>query len=397
MFQQYLQVNDLKSQVDLLNEIAYAYRRISPDSTLQYAELALTKASQLQDSAAIAYAYKNKGIGLFKAGDKPDSIVYYYQKAITFAEAANDYYTQAACLNNIGLIRIGDREFNEAVQYFLKGVNVFDEHIKEENFLKALMLGNIGTAYTNDGDNARGITYYERSLAMAERINDKVIPSIFVDQLALARIEEGDLEGAEQDIISLMPLNDELGDFESKAETLLILAKIKTKQGKYKEAQESLWEAYDITVERDFTRNQTQALLQLAQSFEGQGQVDSALLYGQQAIDLGRTSGYYTITVEAMSLMASIYADNEDWQKAYEYAQSQFEIEQRSRDVSKQRIADDLEAKYQNEVRLAEIERLSEEQAAQQRRIYGLLILVSLILLVLAGMLYQYYQREIAT
>lgn len=397
MLLQYDQAQDAKSQLALLNEIAYAYRRITPDSTLRYAELALRQAFSIQDTTAIAYAYKNKGIGLFKSGAEPDSIVFYYQKAIFFAEHANDHYTQAACLNNIGLTCIANREFNEAIQYFLRGVEIFDEHIKEESFLKALMLGNIGTAYTNDGDHSRGITYYERALAMAERLDNKVIPSIFVDQLAMAKMEAGDLVGAENDILSLMPLQDEIGDFESKAEALLIYSEIKVAKDEFEEARAQAWEAYLLAREREFTRIQTQSLVCLAQSFQGLRQIDSTIWYGQQAIELGTKSANYSLTVQALELMAKVQADNENWQEAYKYKLAQLEIQERSRSVSKQRIAEDLEAKYQNQLRLAEIERLNEEQVAQQYRIYGLMVVVSLVLLILVGMLYQYNQKVIVT
>ncbi len=397
MLRRYEYTTDLTNQVAILNEVAYAYRRISPDSTLHYAQLALDKATELGDPGALAYAYKNKGIGLFKMGSDQDTIVAYYLKAIEFAEEAEDYYTQAACYNNIGLISLADLAYNEATQYFLSGVKIFDEHIAGDNFLKALMLGNIGTSYHRDGDNTRGIPYYEQALAMATRIGNKTIPSIFVDELARARMEEGNLEGAERDIISSMPLHDELGDMESKTESLLAWAEVKIMKSEFQAARDHAFAAYQVAKERAFLRNKKQALTRLAQAYQGLGKLDSAVYFAREAISVQEPGQMYSLNQDATSLLTKLYAQQEKFDTAYYYAQQELALERLNRDETKQRIADDLEAKYQNEQRQAEIERLSTERRRQQERIYGLVALVLLILFVLGGMIYQYRQKVLAT
>lgn len=397
MLRRYENTPDLAAQVAILNELAYAYRRVSPDSTLFYAQLALGKATELGDPAGLAKAYKNKGIALFKMGGDQDTIAANYLKAISFAEKAEDYYTQAACYNNIGLISLADLAYNEALLYFLKGVKIFDDHIAGDNFLKALMLGNIGTSYHRDGDSASGIPYYEQAMAMAERIGNKTIPSIFADELASARMREGDLQGAERDIISLMPLQDELGDMESKIETLLTWSELKIIKSEYTAARDYAFAAYEIAKERDFVRNQKQALTRMAQAYQGLGKLDSAANCAKEAIAVQQPGQIYSLNQEAISLLTRIYAQQEKFDTAYHYAQRELALERLNRNEAKQRITADLEAKYHNEQVQAEIKRLSIERRRQQDSIYGLLALVLLILLVLGAMIYQYRQKVLAT
>ncbi|MEL6970043.1 MAG: ATP-binding protein [Bacteroidota bacterium] len=397
MLHLYQQTEELDLQVALLNEVAFTYRRVFPDSMLYYARLALDKALELEDDAALAYAYKNNGIGLYKLGGNPDSCIHYYKKAIDYAERAQDYYTQAACYNNIGVIKQREVLYNEAVNYFLLGVQVFDDHINGDHFLKALMLGNIATAHHRDGENQKGIPYYESSLAMAERIQNKTIPSIFVDELARARMEEGDLAGAERDILALMPLHDELGDYESKTETLITYAEVLLAKGNYTDAYDIAEQAYEIALEKDFTRNQAMALTRLAQASVGIGEMDRAVMYAQWAGTISEESEINQVSEEILSLLSTSFAQCGDYRQAYIHSVRQLELQARSQNVTKQRIADDLEAKYQNQQRLAEIERLNEERQSQQSSIYGLIALVLVILAVLVSLYYQYRQKLRAT
>lgn len=388
---------DKKEQINLLNEVAYAYRRLSPDSVLSYADKAIALAREIDDKEGLSFAYKNKGIGFYKLGVSPDTVIYYYQEAINYAEEVNDYYTQAACYNNIGLVGIGELTYNEAIQYFLKGIKIFDDHIPEESRLKALMLGNVGTAYHRDGDNKRGIRYYEESLAMAGRIGDKSIPSIFVDELARARMEEGDIQGALRDITELMPLHDEIGDFESKAETLLTLAEVKMKMGRFQEGIQHGEEAYAIAIERGFTRIKSRALIWVATGLKETGAYTEAIEKAKQSLEISRQGFSLELQSRAVNILAETYAKTGDYEQAYDYANFYNQLVRQVQDDEKQRITDELEAKYQNEKQLQEISELREEKEEQEKRLFGLIALVFLGAFVLAIMIYTTRQKNKAT
>ncbi|MEL6658536.1 MAG: ATP-binding protein [Bacteroidota bacterium] len=393
----YQETDDLETQVALLNKVAFNYRRVSPDSTLFYAQLALEKAIQLGDAASLADAYKNNGIGFYKIGAEPDTCVFYYKKAIEFAARANDHYTQAACYNNIGLIKQTELLYNESIHFFLRGVEVFDDHISGDHFLKALLFGNIATSYHRDGDNKKGIPYYMQSLAMAERVGNSTIPSIFIDEFARARMEEGDLTGAERDILALMPLHDKIGDFESKTETLMTYAEVLMAKGEYVSAFDYAQEAYQIALEKEFTRNQAMALTRLAQASVGLGRMKSAIFYAQRAAVIAEESGFNQLLAQILDVLSTCFAQSGDYRLAYTHSVRLLELQQKNRDFTKQRIADDLEAKYQNQQRLVEIDRLNKEREAQQSSIYGLITLVLVIMAVLASLYYQYRQKLSAT
>ncbi|MEM6321904.1 MAG: hypothetical protein AAF960_29865, partial [Bacteroidota bacterium] len=116
-------------KVDVLNEIAYTYRRISGDSTLKYAKLANQLATLHNYVGGQSIAHKNMGIGHYKLNSPKDSMVFHYKKAIRLAQEVGDYYTQAACNNNIAVLSSHFENPYEAIKHYLRGIEIFNQHI----------------------------------------------------------------------------------------------------------------------------------------------------------------------------------------------------------------------------------------------------------------------------
>jgi len=90
-------------KVKLLNDLSYAYRRNNPEKIETFAKEALQLATQLNYDKGKGIAYKNLAIAEYKSSGSIENIIAYYEKAISWSKKANDYYTQAAVLNNLGL------------------------------------------------------------------------------------------------------------------------------------------------------------------------------------------------------------------------------------------------------------------------------------------------------
>lgn len=393
----YAQTSDTKGRVDILNEIGYAFRRLSPDSVMHYADRALALARPIHYAAGLAYAYKVKGIGHYKYGSPTDTTIYYYEKAIAYAQEANDFYTQAACYNNIALINIHELAYQEAVKNLLKGVAIFDDHIASESRLKALMIANLGTAYHRQEDHKRGIAYYEEALAMAERINNISVPSIYLDELARAKMAEGRLAEAVEDINRLLPLHDELGDIESKMETLMTLGEIEMERGNFAEARSHIQDALAIAKEREFARKEAQGYLHLAASYQREGRWREAVYHANLSRNAAEKITAFSIETQAVQMLSDAYATGKDYQMAHLYAVAYHEMIVEDLNSDRRELADELEAKYQNQKRLDEIDRLNAEKEAQQQRFQSLAFLTVLFMGTLVFLIYQMVQKNKTT
>ena len=107
-------VQQAEQRIDILNEISYNFRRTTPDSVVKYGQMALIESEKINYSKGEAIACKNIGIGFYKTGLKLDEAIGYYDRAIRVAKTIDDYYTQAACNNNKGLIFVSKGELNSA-------------------------------------------------------------------------------------------------------------------------------------------------------------------------------------------------------------------------------------------------------------------------------------------
>ncbi len=386
-----------RPQIDLLNEISYAYRRVAPDSIMKYANVALDRALKLKYHQGMAIGYKNKGIAHYKIGSPSDTIIYYYNQAIVYAVLSEDYYTQAACYNNIALINLIEFSYNQAIQNLLKGVEVFDKYIKVENRLKALMLCNLGGAYTERGETEKGIDYYEQGIAMADRRGEESIRSIFVDELARAKMAAGRIEEAKLDVEAVIPLQDKLADYESKVDALLTLGDIYSRQNIAEKATQYGQEALALASEKGFKQMRINTLIQLSRIYQRQQLLDQAIEYGQTAVKESRESGYLKLEVESLYLLSDLFAQKEEYTAAYNYLQEYEFAKEKQRSENSDHLTAELEAKYHIKDRQSQIDALRRQQRSQRDRIQLLFLAVLLFLFLLIVALYFYVQKARTT
>lgn len=393
LWQLYHQHTDETSQIDFLNEISYAYRRLAPDSLLKYANLAIERAEQLNYYEGLAIANKNKGIAYYKLGSEPDTTIYYYQKAIQYAGITEDYHTQAACFNNIALIHIYNLSNSQAIQYLLEGLAIYDEHIKDDSRLKALILGNLGTAYHRQGDNHKGLNYLLQALAIGKHIRDTSIASIFTDELAKAKMKVGKIKEAYQDVKAVLIINQEQGDLESVASSLITLAESECLLHKYEAAQLHAQEAFEMAQINNFPRREIQALEMLGRANAGIGNHSLAIKYTQEALIAAQKAEMNAYEADILFRLSELFEKDGNPKAALHNLQRYHQVYERNRDFENQQIAARLEAKYQSKERQNQINQLQKEKIAQKGRIRWLWFVSVFFLFLLFIGAYTYFLK----
>ena len=374
---------NLEKEVDLLNDISYAFRRILPDSTLVYAEEALSLALQIGYTQGIAEAYKNKGIAHFKLGSGEDSTIHFYRLAFTYADKIGDYYTQVACLNNIGLIEVQHLNYNLALENYFKALEIFEEHIQVPNRLLALIFGNIGYIKFKLGQYEQALVYYKKCLEVADKLDLPIIYSIYLDEQVQTKMALKQYDEAISDIERIMPLQEELEDWESKMETLLSYAEIEIKLKRFESAFEHAQDAFSIAQSYRFANRSAYALLTMSRSLKGQEKWEEALVHAREAKYISHKSESLSIKVQALELFHQIYAGLGELDSAYTYSLLFNQARERVVNSRYEEIASDMDAKMNIQGREQEIEQLQMEKSRQRTFI----LLVSGICLLCLGLL----------
>jgi len=190
------------TKVNIYIELCRLTVNSNPEQTIQYANSAKELAYKIDYQKGLAYAYKFIGLGynnkamyvdamdqykksllLFELIKDPKGIanlynnignIYYYQgentkaaelylKALKIAEQIDDKNRIAVLSNNLGGIYNTKRStYYKALDYYLKALKQ-GEILKDQSIIGASSV-NIGSIYFDQGNRAKGLKYYQKSL-----------------------------------------------------------------------------------------------------------------------------------------------------------------------------------------------------------------------------------------
>ena len=360
------ETDDDEEKVDLLNEISYEYRRIS---------------------------YKNMGIGYYKAGANKDTTLSYYQKAIKVAREIEDFYTEAACNNNIALIHFEQTDYYLAIQYFLKGIEIFDRHFEEEMRLKLLMLSNVGNAYFLLGDSEKSRLYLERAIRSARKNKEESILAMYLDNLGEVLLHLGKFEEAKQALEEGLSLQEKLGDIQSKMQTYLLLIDLYLEKGEYAEANRIGRLALEIAERQNFRILYCDALIKLSEIAHQQKKYAEAIRYANEARSRARQVQSLNSEKEALDILTAVYPLMGKYDSAFWSNQELMAIKDTFNSIETAKYTADLEAIYQNREKEKEINFLNQIRASQQERIDLLATFFIIGLLLGLAILYLLWKR----
>lgn len=390
---------DQRQKVDRLNQISYAYRRISLSEMIDFAQQARTLATTCNYREGLAVALKNIGNGHLKTGSPPDTCIYYYKQAIQVAKQVKDYYTHAASLNNIGLLATVQGNHNIGIEHFHEAIVLFDSQVKDESkiSLKALMLANLGFSYFGLEEYRKAFTYQKEAIELAEKYNIKFIPSQYMDDLARSAANMGDYEQAEDFYQNAIVLQTETGDYESIIHTFLHFLEMKMEQQKYEEAKALGQKAVILAAERDFPILLADGLNKLSEIARLTNKADEALVYADSALQLSKEIFNFKHEQTATFQLAQAMAMKGDYFGAFNNLMAHLEINDRIAKDEKSAITTEIEAKYQNRIYEQKVQYLEDQQQEQRKNIrllIGLIIMTLLSLVVISGYLYKRNQSN---
>lgn len=352
-------------KVALLNAIAFNHRRLKPDSMLHYAKEAYQMARLIADRKGEAMALKHLGIAHYKKASSMDTIVRYYKDAILIAEEIEDYYTQAACNNNIGLAYMQQYEFDHSLDFFLEALDIFNTKIKTPHYLKALILGNSGTIYAMQEEYERALNYLEESLQFAEEHGFERVKVLYLDNLGAVLYELGRDKEALQIMEDALVLQRGLGDVQSSIQTLVAYAHILWEENDLEAAKVKAQEGYKLAQAKNQKIEICKALDVLSQIEFKEGNIEQALIYARQGLETADEIKNLRFQIDALRTLISIYKGNADFESALLFTNRMQLIEDSTRTELVK--AKDLQTKYNLIERTRQLDSLRTEGEYQKK------------------------------
>jgi len=368
LFQELKLATSTIDSIDLLNAISFSARRTSSEATIKYAQQALHLSDSIDYKNGLVLAYKHIGIGYFRKGFSPDSVIYFSRKALKIAEEIDDYYNQAACNNNIGLVQRQLRSYALALEYFGNGIEIFEKHIGQDEWLYLLMLGNLGALYS-ELDNLEKANYYlEKVINLSKKYGHKSILSLHYDDYAKMKLKSGELEKTQAVIAEGKNIQQEIEDYGSFINLSIVEGELYEEKKDTTAANLTYNNAYNLSIKYGFQASAVEALIGLI-NVSINNNVDRAFEYSKQALEITSNNNNIRLRILVLEKLSQIYALQENYEAAFLIDKEYITLIDSTNRLDKINYTTSVTAVHESRLKQQEIEALLLAQKEQRRKI----------------------------
>jgi two-component system, NtrC family, sensor kinase len=242
---------------------------------------------------------------------KPDSAMYYANRAFKLAKSVNLVQYEVNALENIILTQIAIGNDSKALQASLQALK-----ISEKNHLRndmALSYGLLGTIYLQSNKYDIAISNYKTSIQIFDSIQDEPLSSLTRAYLAEAFLAAGNPDSA----LYYCRLAEDITGKQDWVSYYIArtFGKIYNNLRDTKQALRYFRKSLSLSSE---PYDRSNGNLAIARIFNSDNFTDSAKYYGQRAFDIGKEGGFYFNLIESSRFLSEVY-EKTDLRKALDF------------------------------------------------------------------------------
>ncbi|WP_420580978.1 tetratricopeptide repeat-containing sensor histidine kinase [Reichenbachiella sp.] len=348
-------IDSLKSQVkastdstliDLYNQISWEYRNIAIDSSIHYAQKALTHSRELNYLNGINHslnylgiAYRNrsnysKALELFFEALKSseyskdlqeisytlinigniyifqtnyEGAIDYFQRALENAKIINNQNIMAYCYLNIGRSLVGLDQFSEAEEYYRQAQDLR----KSMNDLEGIVISNVDLAelYIRTNLPDKALTLLKENLINVKRLDHTSTLSLSYINIARCYLMKNNPKKAREYVQKSMLLNEAHGLKSNMSQALQLLSEISEKTNNYNLAL-NYYKRYVATKDSIFNEENTRKIESLHSQYQTEkAEVETKYLREQSRLNeviIERQRAIITLAVVACLLFLTV-------------------------------------------------------------------------------------------
>ena len=324
------------------------------------------KASVEMDSALVIYELiehdelildaKVEGARILHEQGLLEEAIKSYLAALSMARSIQNEDSEARIYNYLGGLYKTQKQYKQAVQNYSRALEI----VRRNNIIPGISacLTNLAATYTDMGDNAKAIEFGEQALVIKRQQKDMLGTARVLENLANAYVRTGDYQKAESFLEEAIVLAKKIGD-----PSLIRL----------------------ITYTQAFN------------AYE-KGDYERTVLLTKRIADGIDASTNLELQVKTYRKLYEAYGELGQYDNAHGYGLLWQALSDSLYNTQKLAITNELEAKYQNEQRSRAIALLESEKELQQLQLTKRenerngIILISFVILVLAGLSYNQYR-----
>ncbi|HEY0003856.1 MAG TPA: tetratricopeptide repeat protein [Pyrinomonadaceae bacterium] len=223
----------------------------------------------------------------------------------------------AIVLHNFGNIVLARGEYDKALEYYNRSLNITEELGDRSSVANSLH--QIGSIHYLQSEYEIALDYYERSLNIKEEIGDRSGRSYSLGQIGTIHQIRGEYDKALENYKQVLVISEELGDRSSVAISLHQIGMVYQHQGEYDKALEYYNRSLKIEEELGNRLGIATSLHQIGIVYQHQGEYDKALEYYDRSLKIKEELGNRLGIATSLHQIGIVYQHQGEYDKALEY------------------------------------------------------------------------------
>lgn len=385
-------------KIKLLNEIGNEY--ITSDSALatQYASDALSLSLKINYKPGEMNAHNVFGLVLYFSSSYDEALKHHLiSKKI--AEQLGDKPKLAVALNNIGLVYDDKTDYNKALKYYLESLALV-ENSEKGKWQMGSTLNNIAIIYQSQGKYEEALEFHNRSLKTKKEINNKKGVGSSLHNIGLVYKLKGEYEKSLEYYFLALTVRKENNDNNGMALTLNNIGSVFESQGLFDKAFVYFEQSLELRKKLKDRYGLAVSLFSMGSNYCSRNQFERGFEYYNKALLVGKEIGSKDLLVRGYESMSMAYAMQKNYLKAYEYQSLLMAVKDSIYNAESSQQLNELQTKYESEKKQKEIELLTKNDEIQELQLnknkLWMLVLIStvLVVLLLAGLLFNRYKLK---
>jgi two-component system, NarL family, sensor kinase len=384
------------SKVKLLLELGDLYSNSEPATATAYFRQALTLSEKLDYKFGIYRSYVLYG-GVFLFTAAFDSSLYYNFKAYDAAKETNDPISPGIALFNIGITYRDKSDFENAIEYSLKGLSVIEKYNKPE--IEVQVNDALQILYQSRGEYEKAMFYGRRAIAQSRQLNNKLQLVKSLTNLSMSYQDMEKLDSGYNMLKEAERLSIAFNEPWITAGINANLAGYAVKRRSYAEARNYAFRNLETYKQIGDPSGVAGAFRVLGLCDLQQGKLASARQYLDSGLVITQQNQLAAEEVNLLRAISMVEYARQSYEAGYDYdSKAGKTLDKLVRDIMSQQSAE-LEKKYETEKQQSAIRTLEAEKKVQQLSIkqknIGIYILIGCaIVLVLLSVLIFRTQKQ---
>ena len=396
--QQKLVTASKKEKIEIYKELTLKHSFKETEKALNYAEEGL-KLVYDKDSENAAFFYFIMG-RLHNSQSKHEMALFYYTKTLGIAEKLEYQLGIGNSYQNLGLTYVKTGDYEHALDYFLKALNIFKAEKKENNIVAVMC--NIGSLYSSRlNDHVNGLLYYNKALELSEKQGNEKFRANILGSIGEMYKQQKKYAKAKNAIQESIRIADRV-----KSPTTLIsawgnLSLISIEEKRFKEALQYAKKSLQLSLEIKRTEDISLTYMTLADIYEKLGDTKAVSLHYDKALAAAIESKALPELLGVYKALHEYSGRKKNYKKGYEYLLKFTAIKDSLYTKEKDKQLKEIQAKFDVEGKEKEVQQLTNENRIkvlenerQQTTQIGLIIGLIALTVVVVTLFYGYKNKQ---